>query len=400
MGRNTSCELIDPYTQIFVTTDSPHQYIEWLNDDDSHRLVCVNNTETCIHRQLFSFFPKNIQEFKGLLHWLSWEYVFSSMQVKASFKQELENLCLYHRALARESLNPKNPHFLNVYRTITSLSNINVLSSTFEFSHAIVCGAGHSLMRHLEFLKEFNTHIVAAGNSFPILLSEGITPEYVVLSDTKALESYTPSCYPTLFYQLHANPEVIKRWKGEKILIIGKEENPLTSLLCSLNFSTFETGSSSIHSAVGVSLASNQLILCGVDFSYKEGRRYPKSDNICNEGGEFSIFSQELDSIIKKYPEKTWVNLKDEKKIAIETIEKFSSIEYRKVSSISLEPWYQELKHSRSLEYDELKQSLVFDTLLLIADKVLKSTDTLKKMVFFHQVIDSHMECIHESIKK
>lgn len=113
----------------------------------------------------------------------------------------------------------------NVYRNTLHTSEVyfaDHLQDMLKDRPAIVCGAGPSLMDHIEELAELQNRVVilGSGSAIPILMKAGIRPHLVSFVDpdppTKPFEELANFDMP-LLYQNRMSHEIFKCHKGPKI---------------------------------------------------------------------------------------------------------------------------------------------------------------------------------------
>ncbi len=170
---------------------------------------------------------ENEEEYKVL----GWRYLFMkrvhilSSRSDEKVRDRLEQMLQSIELVASDYREYGVDILRNVYENLLSLDEVifaSELKKEFPKRPAIVCGAGPSLIAHLEELKSLETRVIilGCGSAIPILMKAGIRPHLAAFVDPnpplgpfQELEDFTMP----LFYQNRMSKDILKLHKGAKV---------------------------------------------------------------------------------------------------------------------------------------------------------------------------------------
>lgn len=145
-----------------------------------------------------------------------------------------------------------------------------------EGKDVYLIAAGPSLDRNLEQLKERpgNSIIISTGTTFYKMLSLGIRPDYVIISDPNErviyqLRGNEEETIPMILLAT-ANRQFIQKYKGKKYLIFQKEYAPSEKYASEHKKRLFETGGSVATTALDFAIraGARRIIFLGLDLAF------------------------------------------------------------------------------------------------------------------------------------
>lgn len=122
--------------------------------------------------------------------------------------------------------------------------------------------------------------VVCAGTVLSALVSNGIIPDYVVMTDAQSnmvnqlagvdTSGLSLICIPTLYYG------VLQKWQGRKFLGFQRGFEPSEKMAEGLNRKLFETGGSVSTFAIDIGLAfkCSRIVCMGLDLAYFDNKRH------------------------------------------------------------------------------------------------------------------------------
>ena len=180
--------------------------------------------------------------------------------------------------------------FKNLYRNIKTLKKAlhgNTIFNNFKNKPAIVCGAGPSLKKNIDLLKQLenNALILAGGSSANILGDCGIRPHFILGIDPTP-EEYNRfianNCYENPHvYRMRLHPKAVEAIEGERIYISGGGWYPIEGWIeeqLNIAKGIFDEGYSVTCFAVeyAKALGCSPIIFVGVDLAYTDMKEYPE----------------------------------------------------------------------------------------------------------------------------
>jgi len=146
---------------------------------------------------------------------------------------------------------------------------------------AVIVGSGSSLDENVEGLRNWRSIIFATPQTYPILMSRGITPQFIVAVDT-SIEDVEPlrgegNAFTTLITHPSINPAMFDAWKGP-IMFMQVNFDDETDVLfrAMFPFITFNLGAQGCVSNMQLIMASalhlNPVVMIGMDMQNTDGR--------------------------------------------------------------------------------------------------------------------------------
>ena len=414
------------------TTQTFLENVTWLESSSNHYLVFISSEEQFQYthtrlKVLPKIDPSHIESF---FVWLAWEYPFHQLEVIYDEKElevdQVKAIFYTQQYDIKESINAKSAYNLNIYDNLIHNRAIYLLSEEQEVGHAIICGAGHSLLKYIERVPK-NAFLFASGNSFPFLLQKGYCPDCVVAIDPQAFKEKTFTYYPPLIFQAHIHPQTLKDWKGQVILSFAQEETPLTQALFPYELREkykVISGSSSVLLALGlaIKMKCKSIYFLGVDLKYQNGKRYPNSLPSGEENEDFQIFAREIEKVVEAHPKIKFFRIGDEgfPLKGVTSIQSPQCIFPKNKRSLhigsslkypSLIPWKNSLKECiilceqaiqsphqslMELEYLEIEETLVFKTLLVSLNRISKGNSLKNRLIAFKFFLEYHFNYLEK----
>lgn len=264
---------------------------DWLAESPRHQLVFFEEDQAFLESEVAKAIKNHPQAHVALLGdeqayaILSSDFYFLSHdnaeRIHARLLQEVYSV---HAYLAELWLYKEQS---NIYYHLAHLDEYSPSSSfknSFLNSCFIICGAGPSLEKHLEELKNRKGILIGAGTALNILNDFGIQPDLGVAFDSKRTGSrrlQSNSAFSTPFLVDLDATEGVKYLSGSKILTkqarLAPWKDKLLSQL-SIKEELMEIGPSvsSTHYAIesAIQLGALEIILLGVDLAYVKGKQY------------------------------------------------------------------------------------------------------------------------------
>ncbi|VAX17892.1 Motility accessory factor [hydrothermal vent metagenome] len=218
-----------------------------------------NKTKVVIHTPSLQSLPADFQKVKNAIELIRMERRFPLIMggaEKENFSRNLKKV-LVSRGIAR-------------------------LKGAMAGGMAIIVGAGPSLDRDIIYLAlSKKMTVIASDTSLPVLLSAGITPDFVISADPKpdSLSHFelAKSYNLPLIAMPTSNANIIERWTGP--LFFGFREPgrfPAPAKEWAQKMGVFESGGSVSCLAMELSIAmgAKAVTLIGQDFGYPAERAY------------------------------------------------------------------------------------------------------------------------------
>ncbi|KPK33612.1 MAG: hypothetical protein AMS24_00620 [Chlamydiae bacterium SM23_39] len=207
-------------------------------------------------------------------------------------KEKILRKVVYHSASFVDSLY-SYMNFKNFKENIKKLNKsffVNSLKDKFKNIPIIICGAGTSLEKNIDLLKKLDNKalIIAGGSAITALSYHNVFPHFGVVIDPN-LEEFERMKKSTFFeipilYTTRVHKDVLTAFNGAlgyfKSSAGGIEAKWIEDRLNikgelidkKLDREAFSV--TTMNLAIAKFLGGNPIILCGVDLSYNEGRRY------------------------------------------------------------------------------------------------------------------------------
>ena len=177
----------------------------------------------------------------------------------------------------------KNLKFINPQNGISKLKSV----TDIENKTGVLIGAGPSAEHNInEIIQERNDLIIVAVDAaMPILHHTGLTPDFIITVDPQAecarffdFNEFSPA----LVFALYAAPEIIEKYRGEKIYFISENHPAIQKPGTNFKYddsSILRGGSSVSVYALDflIYLGLKQIIFIGQDFGFTHNLIYAKS---------------------------------------------------------------------------------------------------------------------------
>lgn len=193
--------------------------------------------------------------------------------------------------------------YRNYYRNLQFLPGsirASGLYSKFEGMPAIICGAGPSLNKNFDVLRQLDRRalIFAGGSAINALTNRGLMPHFGATVDPnheqyKRMSSQAGFTLP-FFYKGRTYHQVLPYLAGERILLPGNTGYPASSWIESqlgINEPFIREGHNVLHMSIDLArvMGCNPIIFVGMDLAYT-GMQLYASDVV----GESKVSEQEL----------------------------------------------------------------------------------------------------------
>lgn len=155
-------------------------------------------------------------------------------------------------------------------------SNVDELSHLWKDKDIYIIAAGPSLDLNYKILKNIGNNgiVLATGTVFKKLMTAGIRPDYVIISDGNArvigqISGLENESIPMLILST-AYKEFSKRYKGKKYLICQKGFSLAEEFAKEKGYKLYQTGGSVSTTAldVAISLEAKRIVFVGLDLAY------------------------------------------------------------------------------------------------------------------------------------
>jgi len=237
-------------------------------------------------------------------------------------------------------------HFYNFLKNIKrfhSLSQMSKLKGAFNKIPMIICGAGPSLEKNLSSLKKLHDRsLIMAGGSAISLLSKAQVPfhfsvavdpnfeEYKRLKQTNTFEApfiFSLRLFSNVFACLNGPFGIMKSSIGELQEFLIDDKLQLEGEFLGEKIDEEALSVTSMCLALADFLGCNPIIFCGMDLSYKDGKRYVGNIRTEEEGKEIGEQKRE-DTDIFQNPITTTIKWQMETKAISSYIQKCKGIKF------------------------------------------------------------------------
>ncbi len=287
----------------------------WLKQDPEHSLVFLEDDLAVVVRFLetelatallkdpqvkLCLSPNLIQD-EALLKELTWSFVsapfvVSALPFYATIKKELF-LELHHRisyqsafiaAVVDEYLKYGIVFFRNFYPNLLELPKAslgNALFGRFKDVPAIICGAGPSLNKNGELLRDIQDRalIFAGGSSLNALCAKGIPPHFGAGIDPNAMQheriKANQQFATPFFYRNRFHHEALKAIRGPRLYLTGSggyDGAAWVEQQLGIEGDSLDEGHNIVNFSVSIAqaLGCNPIIFVGVDMAYTDMQSY------------------------------------------------------------------------------------------------------------------------------
>ncbi len=288
---------------------------KWLKDDSAHRLVFLEEDQGILYRLLETergtdilrhpqvqivYFDSNLED-KALFNELSWRYLNDPFTVSCLKLYEEVNpqgfLQLHHllsynliqkKAFVEEYLQYGVAFFRNFYPNLLELSKAyfgNGLFGQFKQIPAIICGAGPSLNKNIDQLKELKDKalLFAGSSALNALIPKGILPHFgVAIDPNKAqlprVEVAKPYGIP-FFYRQRLFHEALQAISGPRLYLTGTGGYEIAQWFeqeLKLEGENLDEGHNVVNFCIEIAhaLGCDPIILVGVDLAFTNEQPY------------------------------------------------------------------------------------------------------------------------------
>lgn len=270
---NKTMQIID-YTDIF---ENKNIYIH-LGNDEYKLKECFSN---CIE-------DTNINNIK-FLNYSRYDNIFYDnylCTVKA-YKEYIGYVAIHINTLLCFYYEWLNNLFENIHY-IKKSKFLQELNNKFIDIPAIIVSAGPSLDNNIRQLKKIKGKalIIAGGRTLRPLISNGITPDFVISIDPgegayRVIEQNIDSTVP-LITSTAAKSDIIREYKGKKIFIRDNQVADLVNEIINYDIDGVAQGGSVAHTSLSVAeyMGCNPIVLIGQDLAYTGNKIHSDSSSI------------------------------------------------------------------------------------------------------------------------
>lgn len=292
-----------------------HAAKAWLSQNKKRHLIFIEDdlyvirkffeTESAYHllqdNQVHLQFVEKIEADSEIANTLYWDFLNAKITVaalpyyakeKSEFLEELHHKIVFdssrNKAALHEYLNYGGIFFRNFYVNMLALDKAylgNKLFGKFHKVPAIICGAGPSLNKQLDKLREIHDHalIFAGGSSMNALNAADIQPhfgagidpniaQYERLSQNQAFE--TP-----FFYRNRLNPAALELVHGPRLFITGSGGYEVAQFFeekFKLPSEFLDEGHNVVNFCLEIAqrLGCDPIIFVGLDLAYTDMQSY------------------------------------------------------------------------------------------------------------------------------
>ncbi|WP_127836712.1 motility associated factor glycosyltransferase family protein [Clostridium prolinivorans] len=322
------------------------------------RVVCMEDEN--FYQNLLSSVSKNSFE---ILVFSNYDIVF-----KEQFKEFLDKVIfMYNDKKLMENtqkyfVEDWFVNFLNNLTYINDFERVDSYKNIFKGKPAIVVSAGPSLEKNLKYLKgnEDKFIIITGARTLNTLIKEGINADFTCIIDSSkemydVFKHSLDSEVPLLTIDT-GNTEIIRKYKGKKILFNSKDFINASRYLLDFKMDLLFQGGSVAHTCTSFAklLGCDPIIFIGQDLAYTNNKLH--ADNAVIEGEnndikdtgiyikgvveekvltnhDLNMFRERLETMIRIYSDTTFINCTEggahiegtEIKTLKETIDEFNT---------------------------------------------------------------------------
>lgn len=264
---------------------------DWLAESSHHQLVFFEEDQAFLERDIAKSIKKHPQVHLALFDdeeayaILSPDFYFLSLEKAENvYSRLLQDVYSVHAYLAELWLYKEQANIYYHLAHLDEYSPSKMLEDCLPKSRFIICGAGPSLEKHFDLLKQRKGILLGAGTALNILNEAGIQTDLGVAFDSKltgARRLQSNSAFSTPFLVDLDSTEGVRYLSGTKILTKqGKlapwKDKLLTQLSIKDKLMEIGPSVSSTHYAIesAIKLGASEIILLGVDLAYVKGKQY------------------------------------------------------------------------------------------------------------------------------
>lgn len=223
------------------------------------------------YKHLLQRLTKLKEDEKFVIHYPSLRNVRDS-----AIKEKLENYFVQYSSIVNQ-LKLMNGNFRENILHYDGF--VDELKENFAGKNLYIVAAGPSLDKNFQLLKKVNHRtdlILATGTVFRKLLTEGITPDYVIVTDANErvygqIAGYEKSTIPMLCLST-AYKGFAKNYHGKKYIVLQKDYDKAEKYANEHGLMLVSTGGSVSTAAldVGISLECSRIIFLGLDLAFTD----------------------------------------------------------------------------------------------------------------------------------
>ncbi|MFS8563604.1 MAG: DUF115 domain-containing protein [Rhabdochlamydiaceae bacterium] len=220
--------------------------------------------------------------------------------------------------------------FKNIKHNLqTDFCRADALFGKYKGVPAVICGAGPSLRKNGELLKELSSKalLIAGGGATQALKKIGIEPHLEAHVDPASAHTFSPTNNP-VFFQLRTDSQAVACAKGPKLIVGGNGNYPLEMWLekeMGLP-SPFDGGWTvgTFCAALAYQLGCNPIIFVGMDFAASQEHTYAagvqgggtaQRKAVTSKQGEvlfaqidWILAAEWVENFARQHPDTTWIN--------------------------------------------------------------------------------------------
>jgi hypothetical protein len=221
------------------------------------------------HSQLLKKLTQLNDDMKFVIHYPSLRNIKD-----ANIKEKLENYFIQYSSIINQ-LKLLNGNFRRNVLCYQGLAD--ELKGNFKDKDLFIIAAGPSLDKNFTQLHKVNREnsiILATGTVFKKMLSAGITPDYVIVTDPNERVykqiSGVETCQVPMLYLSTAFYGFAKNYHGKKYIILQKDYEKSEEFAATHGATLMNTGGSVSTTALdlGIALGSRRIIFLGLDLAY------------------------------------------------------------------------------------------------------------------------------------
>ncbi|HEX4839487.1 MAG TPA: 6-hydroxymethylpterin diphosphokinase MptE-like protein [Rhabdochlamydiaceae bacterium] len=290
------------------------QYESWVKSNDQRFVLFLeDNPEAVIlqtpHPRIRCIsLPE--REPREMMEKIVWEYLYLPFSFENSNESVLQQMASVHSEINFRAFDfaDQGLQLLENFKTHLSLSTslAKDLYGKFQNSPAIVCGGGPSLASCQSELKRLQDSalIIGCGAGVEALLKMGIKPHFVAHVDPAPLHKFTSTDIP-VFYQLRTAADVVKKYKGRRLLVSGTGNFPLETWVqkkWGLE-EVFDGGWTvgTFGAALALHLGCSSITLAGIDLATSKGQLYAPGVKTTSTADQFlPMKNREGESVLSR----------------------------------------------------------------------------------------------------
>lgn len=283
----------NPQNQLVFLEDDPEVLVRFFELEVATRLLS--------DRQAHVYYFNEIDQAEAIFDRLFWDFPMAQWGVAAvgyyektkeakyiALREQLSYDAAIKNALLKEYLDYGAIFFHNFYanmRQINKASLGNALFGQFENVPAIICGAGPSLQKNIDWLKKAkgNALLFAGSSALNALAAAGIQPDLGAGIDPnpmqeERLNKLPPGDFP-FFYRNRICPGALQWVKGPKLYITGSGGYPISEFFESrwgIEAPWIEEGRNVVNFCLEIAceMGCNPIIFVGMDLAFTGDQSY------------------------------------------------------------------------------------------------------------------------------